>query len=284
MGQTVERGGVADSVRREPLAVALVGGGAIARVIARRLVDEHPEVRLVGALDIDPAGARERGFAPEVPLVDSLDALLALGPSFVAECAGHAGLLQHGPGVLRAGLDLVVASVGALADARLEGALREAAAAGGARMRIPSGAIGALDALASARVGGLEQVGYTGRKPPLAWRGTRAETVVDLDRIVEATRIFEGSAREAALAYPQNANVCAAVGLAGVGMDETRVELYADPQARGNEHRLQAAGAFGELRFEVVGRPLAGNPKTSSLAAYSLIKTLVAPARAIAVG
>lgn len=284
MDETGERGVAAHPRSRAPLPVALVGGGAIARVIARQLVDSHPEVRLVGALDIDPAGARERGFAPEVPLVDSLDALLALGPAFVAECAGHAGLSQHGPGVLRAGLDLVVASVGALADARLEESLRVAAAAGGARIRIPSGAIGALDALASARVGGLEQVSYTGRKPPLAWRGTRAESALDLDRVGAATRLFEGSAREAALAYPQNANVCAAVGLAGLGLDETRVELFADPAARGNEHRLQASGAFGELRFEVVGRPLAGNPKTSSLAAYSLIKSLVAPARAIAVG
>lgn len=284
MGDAGGGGLAAHSGSSMPLPVALIGGGAIARVIARELVDTHPEVRLVGALDIDPAGARERGFAPEVPLVDSLEALLARGPAFVAECAGHAGLTQHGPGVLRAGLDLVVASVGALADARLEALLRDAAVVGGARMRIPSGAIGALDALASARVGGLERVSYVGRKPPLAWRGTRAEALADLDRVVTATRLFEGSAREAALAYPQNANVCAAVGLAGLGLDETRVELYADPEARGNEHRLQAAGAFGELRFEVVGRPLAGNPKTSSLAAYSLIKALIAPARAIAVG
>ena len=63
------------------------------------------------------------GFAEQVPLVETLPALLALGPRLVAECAGHAGLLQSGPGVLRAGIDLVVASVGALADASLEKAL-----------------------------------------------------------------------------------------------------------------------------------------------------------------
>ena len=135
--------------------VGLSGGGSIARVIARRVVDRHPEIRLVGAVDIDPAQSRARGFAEQVPLVETLPALLALGPRLVAECAGHAGLLQSGPGVLRAGIDLVVASVGALADASLEKALREAAREGGARIRIPSGAIGARDALSSARVGGL---------------------------------------------------------------------------------------------------------------------------------
>jgi aspartate dehydrogenase len=267
-----------------PFPVGLIGGGSIARVIARRVVDRHPEIRLVGAVDIDPAQSRARGFAEQVPLVDTLPALLALGPKLVAECAGHAGLLQSGPGVLRAGIDLVVASVGALADASLEKVLREAARDGGARIRIPSGAIGALDAISSARVGGLKRVTYSGRKPVLAWRGTRAESSFDLDGIRESTMIFEGSAREAALAFPQNANVCAAVALAGVGFDATTVQLFADPQARGNEHQVEAEGSFGILRYHVIGNPLEENPKTSSLAAYSLLRCLLAPTDAISVG
>lgn len=264
--------------------VGLIGGGSIARVIARRVVDRHPEIRLVGAVDIDPAQSRARGFAEQVPLVETLPALLALGPRLVAECAGHAGLLQSGPGVLRAGIDLVVASVGALADAALEQALLDAARDGGARIRIPSGAIGALDAIASARVGGLTRVTYTGRKPVLAWRGTRAESSFDLDGIDKATMIFEGSAREAALAFPQNANVCAAVALAGVGFDATTVQLYADPQARGNEHQVEAEGSFGILRYHVIGKPLQENPKTSSLAAFSLLRCLLAPTDAVSIG
>jgi aspartate dehydrogenase len=267
-----------------PFPVGLIGGGSIARVIARRVVDRHPEIRLVGALDIDPAQSRARGFAAEVPLVDNLPALLALRPQLVAECAGHAGLLQSGPGVLRAGVDLVVASVGALADASLEQALRAAAREGGARIRIPSGAIGALDAISSARVGGLQRVTYTGRKPVLAWRGTRAESSFDLDHIEGPTMIFEGSAREAALAFPQNANVCAAVALAGLGFDATTVQLFADPLARGNEHQVEAEGSFGVLRYHVVGKPLEENPKTSSLAAYSLLRCLLSPTDAISVG
>lgn len=264
--------------------VGLIGGGSIARVIARRIVNDHPEVRLVGALDIDPAQSRALGFAEQVPLVDNMPAFLAFEPQLVAECAGHAGLLQFGPQVLRAGIDLVVASVGALADAALEAALREAALFGRARIRIPSGAIGALDALAAARVGGLTRVTYTGRKPVLAWRGTRAESAFDLDRIDTPTAIFEGTAREAALGYPQNANVCAAVALAGVGFDATSVRLFADPQARGNAHEVEAEGSFGRLRFHVIGNPLEENPKTSSLAAYSLLRCLLSATDSICVG
>lgn len=260
--------------------VALIGGGSIACVIARTLLAQHPQVRLVGALDKDAAGARVR-MDSRVHVTDTLSELLSWEPRLVVECAGHAALAEHGAAVLANGLDLVVASVGALADPGLERALREAAANAGACIRIPSGAIGALDALASARIGGLDAVRYVGRKPVHAWRGTAAEQDHDLERIATATVIFAGSARESALRYPQNANVTAATALAGVGFDATHVTLIADPHARGNEHRIEAEGRFGTLAFQVVNVPLPENPKTSALAAYSLVRCVVAPAESV---
>src|SRR5688572_29141758 len=131
--------------------VALIGCGSIACVIARTLAERYPEVELAGAIDADAERARER-VGGRLAVTTSLEELIGWAPDFVVECAGHAGLKQHSPAVLRQGIDMVVASVGALADATLEATLREAAAAGGAHIRIPSGAIGGLDALASARV------------------------------------------------------------------------------------------------------------------------------------
>jgi aspartate dehydrogenase len=259
-----------------PCSVAIIGGGSIACVIIRALLEQHPEVRLLGALDHDLDRAKER-MGATVALTSSIEELLSWKPGLVVECAGHAALAEHGAAVLRHGIDLVVASVGALAKAELERALREAAAAGAAHIRIPSGAIGGLDALAAARLGGLDSVRYVGRKPALAWRGTAAEKVVDLDKVTDPTVIFEGSAREAALTYPQNANVTAATALAGLGFDATHVTLIADPNARGNEHQIEAEGRFGSLRFGVINAPLPDNPKTSSLAAYSLLRCLLAP-------
>ena len=260
--------------------VAFIGGGSIACVVTRTLLDKHPQIDLLGAVDRDAEHARERMDA-RVRLTSSLEELLSWGPDLVVECAGHAALSQHGTAVLEHGIDLVIASVGALANAELESELRDAAAQSGAHICIPSGAIGGLDALASARLGGLDSVTYVGRKPVAAWRGTPAEQAVDLERVTAATVIFEGSAREAALLYPQNANVTAATALAGVGFDATRVTLFADPDARGNEHRVEAEGRFGRFEFHVVNTPLEANPKTSALAAFSLVRSVTAPAETI---
>jgi aspartate dehydrogenase len=82
---------------------------------------------------------------------------------------------------------------------------------------------------------------------------------------------FRGTAREAALKFPANANVAATIALAGLGMDETMVELTVDPNIN-NKHTIVAEGVFGEMTIELVGVPLASNPKTSTLAALSVIR------------
>lgn len=254
------------------LRIGLIGFGAIGQTIADALRSE-PGLVLVGVL------GRERtveSIGAELPdgvrATARLSELLSLRPDVIIECAGHQALREYGATVLTSGIDLVVASVGALADAALEAELR--AAATGARLLVPAGAIGGLDVLGAAKHAGLERIDYTGRKAPKAWRGTPAEKLVDLDRITEAQVFFEGDARTAALQFPQNANVVAAVALAGAGFERTRVRLVADPNVDANQHAVTAKGMFGEIRIEVTARTLPRNPKTSMLAPYSIVRTL----------
>ena len=256
--------------------IALLGYGAIGMQLADVLAAHANGPRVVAALLPNDRLDAARAHAREgMDLTDDINVLIERGPALIVECAGQQALHQYGPAILRAGLNLLIASVGALAHPELEAELRSAAREGGARLLLPSGAVGGLDALASARISGLDEVEYASNKPVTGWRGTAAEQLVDLDGLTGPTVFFTGNAREAALRFPQNANVAAAVALAGIGFEKTVVTLAADPTATGNRHTVRARGPFGHLDMTVEGRALAANPKTSILAPMSIAKAVL---------
>lgn len=255
--------------------VGLIGYGGIAQDVVAALREAGGGVGLVGALCRPGREAKARAALPGIPILDSLDRLLAHEPALVAEVAGQRAIADYGPAILRRGIDLVVISIGALAELNLMTALKAAASDGGGRILLPAGAIGGIDAIAAMRLGGLNAVRYRSRKPPAAWRGSPAEKVADLDTLKERTVLYRGTAGEAALLYPQNANVAAAVALAGLGFDATEVELVADPEAPGNVHEIEAEGTAGRFAIQLQGKPSRTNPKTSALAALSVARALI---------
>jgi aspartate dehydrogenase len=255
--------------------VALIGYGGIAQDVIAALRETGGGVTIAGALCRPGRVAKARAALTGIDIVESLADLLAHRPAVVAEVAGQQAVAEYGPEVLRRGFDLLVISVGALAEPALLERLKTAARDGESRMLLPAGAIGGLDAIAAMCVGGLNTVCYRSRKPPAAWRGSPAEKVADLDKLTVRTVLYRGSAGEAALLYPQNANVAAAVALAGLGFDATEVELVADPDASGNVHEIEAEGAAGHFAIQLQGRPSRSNPKTSALAALSVARALI---------
>lgn len=255
--------------------LAIIGFGAIGRLLVERLPALSPAPQLVAVVTRPASVDAVRKALPDtVKACAGLAEALETRPTLFVECAGHAALCAYALDILRAKVDLLVASVGALANAEFELGLRAAAEASGARVLLPAGAVGGLDALAAGRIAGLESVDYTSTKPVHAWRNTHAERLIDLAAVTEPTVLFTGSAREAARLFPQNANVAATIALAGIGFDRTTVNLLADPAAKGNQHRIRAAGAFGTLEFRIEGRTLPSNTKTSLLAPLSLLRAL----------
>lgn len=255
--------------------VGLIGYGGIARDAVAAIRNAGGALKFAGALCRPGHTAKAGDALPGIDIIESLDDLLARKPNVVAEVAGQGAVAEYGPEVLTHGTDLLVISIGALAEPKLLGALKAAAQSGGGRLLLPAGAIGGLDAIAAMRLGGLTTVRYRSRKPPAAWRGSPAERVADLDSLRSRTVLYRGTAGEAALLYPQNANVAAAVALAGLGFDATEVELVADPDAPGNVHEIEAEGAAGRFAIQLQGRPSRTNPKTSALAALSVARALL---------
>lgn len=246
--------------------IGLIGQGAIARYVSRGI--EAQGHGLAAVL------VRAENVEKDPDLFVSRIEDLPATTDIVIDCAGHEALAEYGPAVLARGIDLITVSAGALADRDIADQLEQAAVQGKTRLHLVCGAIGALDCLSAAANGKLASVTYVGRKPPLGWKGSPAEDRLDLAALAGAEEHFAGTAREAALRYPKNANVAAAVALAGLGFDDTKVRLIADPAIDQNIHEVEAEGDFGTFSFRICGNALPDNPRSSALTAMSVLAKL----------
>jgi aspartate dehydrogenase len=250
------------------LRVGFIGYGAVGQDVTHLLAERHiTAIQLVGALIRHPANTRSQG-SPRI--VTTLAALLAEKPDVIVEVAGHEGLREHGPAILRGGIDLILISVGALADADLMREILDAAQIGKTKVKIASGAIGALDALAAASLGGLSKVTHTMRKPPQTLLAPEEST-----RLTVAEEIFRGNARQAILQFPEFLNVAAAVALAGIGFDQTEVRVLADPAVGNSLHEVEAEGTFGSLRCVIEHTPIRSHGRGARLVAMSILHNLL---------
>ena len=256
-------------------AIVLIGFGAIARIVVDGLAANTEGARIAAVLVRKQRAESVRAeLGAEIEIITEVRDIDAIAPDLVVECAGQGAIADYGEAVLAGGHDLLVIATGALADAGLRARLEAAAARSGARMLLPAGAIAGIDGLGALRVGGLSAVRYTSIKPPQAWKGTPAEETVDLEGLRGPTVFFTGPAAEAARLYPKNANLAATVALAGIGLDETEIQLVADPTITDNIARIEATGTFGRLSVELAGPPAPDNPKTSAITAHSILHAI----------
>lgn len=264
------------------LHLAIIGSGAIGAGIMELLKNDAAlsfESVIVPERSAEAARARIHAIVPNASVVSRL--ALDSKPDLLVEFARHQAIEEDVLPALERGIPCMVLSVGALSTPGLPERLEQVARDGGTQVHLLSGAIGDIDALAAARVGGLDSVIYIGRKPPRGWKDTPADGPFDLDGLASEVVIFEGNAREAAALYLKNANVAATVSLAGLGLDRTQVRLLADPAVAENVHHFEAQGAFGSFELTMRGKSLAANPKTSALTVYSIVRALRNKAHAL---
>ncbi len=268
------------SGREVPLGAGLIGCGVIGSVLAHaidegeagntRLIMVYDLViqkskKLVNALPIKPKIAKDF-----TELVGCEDVHLLI------EAASQDAVRQYASKVLRAGKDLMIMSVGALVDSKLTNDIRKLADSAGRKVYIPSGAIAGLDGLKSAAIDRIDEAILTTRKPPGGLRDVSyiEQSGINIDALSKPKTVYKGSAVEACKLFPANVNVAAALSLAGIGPQKTKVRIVADPTIQRNIHEIRVKGKFGEFTVRTENMPSPNNPKTSYLAALSAVATL----------
>lgn len=245
--------------------VALLGCGNVGRIIAKAIKEGEVDHELVGVFDIDEDRAKRLSneFGGKVIIAGNVDELI-MKVDLVVEAASQRAVQEHALSILEGGKDIMILSVGALVDEDFLEEVKDRARKNNSKVYIPSGAVIGLDGINSAKQSDIGSVSLTTTKRPGVLGTTKNKKTV----------LYDGPAREAVKRFPENINVAATISLAGVGFDETRVRVVADPDIKRNIHEIHVVGGFGEFKVTVENVPSPQNPKTSYLAALSAIATL----------
>jgi len=262
--------------------IGIVGCGAIGQALLKAADAGKLAVKVAGVTSRTEKSARDFLAALRSPPPYLGRAQLIARSDLVIEAAGGEVVADLAKEVFAARKDLMVISVGALLD---HPEVMARAREGQCRLFVPSGAIAGLDGIKSACAGDVSHVTITTRKPPQALEGAPylIERGISLAGLKEEREIFCGTAREACRGFPANVNVSAAVSLAGIGPDKTRVRILAVPGLQRNCHDVEVEGEFGRLTVHIENVP-SENPRTGKLTALSIIRSVQDAADSVRIG
>lgn len=264
--------------------IGIAGMGAIGLRVAQELDRGGiPGCRLAGIAARNPRRATEATAQLSAPVPHYSLGELAEACDIIVEALPPQLFVDLAAPVIAAGKTLIVLSASQMLGQQ---ALIDRAAETGARIVIPSGAILGLDAIKGAAVGKITSVVIETRKPVagLLKAPYVAQLDIDLSRITEPYLILGGPVAEVARAFPANVNVAAAVSLAGIGPDKTRMEVWADPSLDRNLHTVRVTSDSSDFSMSIQNRPSPENPATGLITAQSVIALLRQKSAAMQVG
>ena len=257
--------------KKPPLRVGLAGLGAVGLEVARRLIAGVPGLTLAAVAVRDEAKARRA--LPELGAVAFKQATaLADECDVVVECLPPALFRDVAISTIDKGRVFIPLSVAQLLDNwDLVARARES----GARILPPTGALIGLDAVRAAAEGTIHSVKMITRKPPEGLEGAPylIEHKISVAGLKAPLKVFDGTARDGARGFPANVNVAAALSLAGIGPDRTKLEIWADPTITRNTHRIEVDSDVARFSMTIEGIPSA-NPRTGRIVPLSTVAAL----------
>lgn len=251
-------------------------GGIIGQVLSRDLSKDY---ELLGVLSGKIENSLKVGEKLNCKAYATIDEMIEDKPDYIIEAASPNVVKDIGIKVLQNGINLIPLSVGAFADKDFYRKMEETAIENNSRVHIPSGAVGGLDVLMSSMLMEDVQVTITTEKSPKSLNGAPFLNGRQLSE-ENSEEVFVGYAKEAIEFFPKNVNVAVALALATVGVEDTKVVIKSIPNTKSNKHEIKLVGDTIQVNIAIESTPSPNNPKSSTLAAYSvitLLKNLVSP-------
>ena len=180
--------------------IGLLGCGNIGHIIAQH----NGGFKISAVYDKVFDRAREIASICSSTAYEEFDEFLKAEMDIVVEAASISAVKEYAAAVLSEKKDLVIMSVGALANPEFRDLIEKKAVAAGKKIYIPSGAIFGLDNL---KIGKISKIGK------LLLKTTKSPQSLGI-KADGKRRIFCGKANECIKAFPKNVNVSVALGLA----------------------------------------------------------------------
>jgi len=263
--------------------IGIVGCGAIGSFISKKVMDgtiKNTEVIAIYDRNLDKAETLSKLTGAKI--CRTVDDLVREDLDLVVECASIKAVEEIAEKSLINKKDVLIMSVGALADKDMFLKLQNLAKSAKKRIYLPSGAIGGLDAIKALALGEIEEVVLKTTKPITALEDALENLGYCPKEIKEPIIVFEGDVFDAIKEFPANINVSVTLSIAAEF--PAKVVIVADPNAKLNKHEILVKSSIGTLKVCVENVPFEENPRTSALAAYSAVRLIRDLAEPVKVG
>ncbi len=260
--------------------LAIVGSGSLGTIIGENILKYlSKEYEIIGIFSSRIENSTKLANTLKCKAYESLDEIIQDKPDYIIEAASPNVVKNIGIEILKNGINLIPLSVGAFADEVFYKKVEKAASENNSRVHIPSGAVGGFDVLSSAMLMEDVEVSIKTEKSPKSLNGAPFLKGRELSK-ESIEEIYCGSAKEAIKFFPKNVNVAVAVALATSGVENTKVNIWSIPNLKSNKHTIKLVGETINVEVIIESTPSTNNPKSSTLAAYSvivLLKNLISP-------
>lgn len=254
--------------------VGIIGCGSLGSIVAEGITTLLQEdYQLVGVTARNREKAERLAKTVGTVPLDSVEELIKLAPDYIVEAASADIIREYGKEILEGGSHLVLLSTGAFADAELYQEIFQAAKKAGKQVYLAPGAIGGLDIMDALSLYTAPDVKITSVKPPRSLAGApflAGRILSEAHREV----VFSGTVAEAIQGFPNNVNVAVTTALATKQMEQAKAEIISDPSLESNTHTITLESPTSKINIEIASIPSPKNPRSSSLAGWSVVALL----------